>query len=64
MQNLNFRNDLECKCDKRGRLTNPQDGWDWCWLERSPCTLLTGQLIPSEGKWVRCEYKGATQIAC
>ena len=41
-----------------------QDGWDWCWLEKSPCALLTGQLIPSEGKWVRCEYKGASQIAC
>ena len=54
---------LNCKCDSRGRQSNQQKG-DWCWLEKSPCTLLTGGAVPSDWTWVRCEHNGAMQIAC
>ena len=52
-----------CKCDSRGRQIEEKLG-DWCWLERSPCLLLTGSKTPSNWAWVRCESNGAINIDC
>ena len=51
--------DLNCTCDRRGK----QNG-GWCWLEKSPCRLLTGNMAPSNITWVTCEHNGAMLIDC
>ena len=55
--------DLNCKCDDLGKQIDQVNG-DWCWLEKSPCRLLTGNIVPSNWEWVDCEYNGAMQINC
>ena len=54
---------LDCKCDSKGKQINQQDG-DWCWLEKNPCKLKTGEVTPSNWEWVRCEHNGTVQIDC
>ena len=46
--------------------TNPQNqqNVEWCWLDKSPCRLLTGNIVPSNHSWVMCYYKSAMQIDC
>ena len=54
---------LNCKCDSKGKQIDQPNG-DWCWLEKSPCRLLTGNIVPSSWTWVKCEHNGAMQIDC
>ena len=60
--------DLNCKCDSKGKQmsTNPQNqqNVEWCTLDKSPCRLLTGNIVPSNHTWVMCYYQSAMQIDC
>ena len=55
--------DLDCKCNGKGTQINQQTG-DWCWVEESPCKLLTGNIVRSNGTWANCEHNGTMQIDC
>ena len=54
----------ECKCDNRGT----EDDSEWgigCWLQKSPCKLLTGVVAKADWNWVNCKTSyGAKQINC
>ena len=45
----------------RGTHLNPVEG-DWCWLLKTPCTMLNG--IVTRHEWLRCDYEGSHQASC
>ena len=54
----------ECKCDNRGTEDDPEWGIG-CWLQKSPCKLLTGVVAKADWNWVNCKTSyGAKQINC
>jgi len=53
----------DCKCNNQGKKWSQWGGYHWCYIEKTPCTLLTGR-EKSSGDWLMCAYKGVTYVAC